>query len=53
MAAAERAPAVRAEALAKTYGEVRALDGLNVEIVSGLEAGQKLVERPPKEITAM
>ncbi len=27
-------------------------DGLNVEIVSGLEAGQKLVERPPKEITA-
>ena len=28
-------------------------DGLNVEILSGLQAGQKLVERPPKEITSM
>ncbi len=27
-------------------------DGLNVEVVSGLSVGQKLVERPPKEITA-
>ena len=27
-------------------------DGMNVEVLSGLEAGQKLVERPPKEITA-
>ncbi len=26
-------------------------DGLNVEVVSGLEKGQKVVERPPKEIS--
>ncbi|HUP63722.1 MAG TPA: efflux RND transporter periplasmic adaptor subunit [Thermoanaerobaculia bacterium] len=26
-------------------------DGLNVEIVSGLQKGQKVVERPPKEIS--
>jgi HlyD family secretion protein len=26
-------------------------DGLNVEVVSGLTKGQKLVERPPKEIS--
>jgi HlyD family secretion protein len=26
-------------------------DGLNVEIVSGLEKGQKVVERPPKQIS--
>jgi HlyD family secretion protein len=26
-------------------------DGLNVEVVSGLSKGQKLVERPPKEIS--
>jgi HlyD family secretion protein len=26
-------------------------DGLNVEVVSGLAAGQKVIERPPKEIT--
>ena len=26
-------------------------DGLNVEVLSGLEAGQKLVQRPPKEIS--
>ncbi len=26
-------------------------DGLNVEVVSGLEKGQKLVQRPPKEIS--
>lgn len=26
-------------------------DGLNIEIVSGLEKGQKVVERPPKEIS--
>jgi len=27
-------------------------DGLNVEVLSGLSSGQKLVEKPPKEITA-
>ncbi len=27
-------------------------DGLTVEVVSGLEAGEKIVERPPKEIKA-
>ncbi len=26
-------------------------DGLNIEVVSGLKKGQKLVERPPKEIS--
>jgi hypothetical protein len=26
-------------------------DGLNVEVVSGLSKGQKVVERPPKEIS--
>jgi multidrug efflux pump subunit AcrA (membrane-fusion protein) len=26
-------------------------DGLNVEVVSGLQKGQKVVERPPKEIS--
>ncbi|RME27952.1 MAG: HlyD family efflux transporter periplasmic adaptor subunit, partial [Candidatus Zixiibacteriota bacterium] len=27
-------------------------DGINIEVVSGLQAGDKLVERPPREITA-
>jgi HlyD family secretion protein len=36
----------------KTEVKVGISDGLNVEIVSGLSAGQKLVEKPPKEITA-
>jgi len=27
-------------------------DGINIEVVSGLDSGQQLVERPPKEITA-
>jgi HlyD family secretion protein len=27
-------------------------DGLNVEVVAGLKAGEKIVERPPKEIKA-
>ena len=27
-------------------------DGINIEAVSGLEAGAKVVEHPPKEITA-
>jgi multidrug efflux pump subunit AcrA (membrane-fusion protein) len=26
-------------------------DGLNVEIISGLKQGDKVVERPPKEIS--
>ena len=26
-------------------------DGLNVEVVSGLKKGQKIIERPPKEIS--
>ena len=26
-------------------------DGLNVEVVSGLKKGDKVVQRPPKEIT--
>ena len=26
-------------------------DGLNIEIVSGLKKGEKVVERPPKEIS--
>ena len=26
-------------------------DGLNVEIISGLKKGEKVVERPPKEIS--
>jgi len=30
--------------------EVGLSDGLNIEVVSGLESGQKIVERPPKEI---
>ncbi|HET7452195.1 MAG TPA: efflux RND transporter periplasmic adaptor subunit [Thermoanaerobaculia bacterium] len=36
----------------KTEVKVGISDGLNVEIVSGLTAGQKLVEKPPKEITS-
>ncbi len=27
-------------------------DGINIEVVSGLDSGQLIVERPPKEITA-
>jgi len=36
----------------KTEVKVGISDGLNVEVVSGVSAGQKLVEKPPKEITA-
>src|SRR5512142_1116452 len=36
----------------KTEVKVGISDGLNVEVVSGVAAGQKLVEKPPKEITA-
>ena len=36
----------------KTEVKLGISDGLNVEVVSGLSAGQKLVEAPPKDITA-
>jgi HlyD family secretion protein len=35
----------------KTEITVGISDGLNVEVVKGLEKGQKVVERPPKEIS--
>jgi len=36
----------------KTEVKVGISDGLNIEVLSGISAGQKLVEKPPKEITA-
>jgi len=36
----------------KTEVKLGISDGLNVEVITGLSAGQKLVEKPPKEITA-
>jgi HlyD family secretion protein len=36
----------------KTQVELGISDGLNVEVLSGLRAGQKLVELPPREINA-
>ncbi len=46
----ELAPEVEGGEPVKVAVELGLSDGLNVEVISGLEEGMKLVERPPREI---